>query len=298
MLNDFHSLLVFDNFEKLLFEKMRKIFFLLFLGLALVFSTGTLLQMAKGLMHINISNVLPKEGDPFDPELIRLNNMKKMAQFVDSIAFIQGLSIDDQEGYAELVDSVVSQRFYHGLQHYDFSENYLAFLMGKFIWLDFSAKVIPNHILKKQYAFCSQSSIIFQEILKTKGFDIRTVGLPGHFCSEVMIDNEWRFHDVSLKPSFENVPRLSTQQLIEKPELLEEAYSHSFDQGFQNNLHQFFDPDKIFYGDVNAFAAPRMIWVHRITMFLSWAGWALFLSLAVVFHRLFLRKRRNEREPI
>jgi hypothetical protein len=212
--------------------------------------------------------------------------MKKLIDFTDSLARVQNITPDSVILYAELADSIIRMRFYHGLQNYRFADNYLANLAGKYFWSHFGAKVKPNHILKGQKAFCSQSSIVFQELLKSKGFKVRAVRLPGHFCTEVQLNGNWSFYDVSFKPIFKQSPPLSTSELSKNLHYLKEAYLYTFSDNFANNLHNNFTQAKISYGPVNAFAAPNMRWFHRITWFLSWWGWVVFLGAAVVVRRV------------
>lgn len=239
--------------------------------------SGTLLQMGYRLFQ-QVEPYSRHPRDTYDPALGRLNTLVKLENFIDSIAETKGITSDSIPDYINLADSVVRMRFYYGLQNYRFSENFLANLAGKYIWPHFGAKVYPDHILDGQKAYCSQSSIVFQELLRRKGFDFRTVKLEVHFCTEVLIDGNWGFYDVSYKPFLGRNPRLSTEDLLANPHFLEEAYLYSFRDDFSQNLHLYFDRDKIDYGKINAFAAPRMIWFHRITWFFSWFGWLVFFS--------------------
>ncbi len=241
--------------------------------ISLLFLIGTLLQILASFRKIETTSTQDPR-DKYNPSLARLDNLKKLSGYVDSLFQAKGYDPDSLTLYVNLADSVVRMRFYHGLQNYRFSENYMANLSGKLIWTDFAAKVIPNHILNGQKAFCSQSSIVFQEIIKRKGLDVRTVELPNHFCTEVLIEGNWAFHDVSYKPNF-NGERVSMEELSRNLELLEQAYLYSFRTDFFERSKQYFSQGQFSYGRVNASPAPRMIWFHRITWFLSWFGWLL-----------------------
>lgn len=255
---------------------------ILFLFLALLFFIGTSFQLGFSLFR-ELEKVQKHPNDHFDPSLGYLNSLGKLEVFLDSLASKKNLNSKDSiESYVELTDSVVRMRFYYGLQNYPFSENFLANLAGKHIWTHFGAKVDPEHILDGQKAYCSQSSIVFQELLKRKGIDVRTVLLENHFCTEVLINGNWGFFDVSYKPNFSDTPRLSTEQLIRNPQFLEQAYLYSFKEDFSKNVLANFDPDKTSYGKVNEFPAKRMLLFHRVSCFFSWFGWAVFLGLGVV----------------
>jgi hypothetical protein len=263
----------------------KNILFIVYI-LMFVLGSGTLLQLGyRHFQHIESRTILP--GDVYDPSLSRLNTMSKFEAFVDSLALVRDLTSDSIPDYVNLIDSIVQMRFYHGLQNYRFADNWLANLSGKYIWSHFGAKVLPDDILKGQKAFCSQSSIVFQEILRRKQISVRSVLLPGHFCTEVLVEDHWKFYDVSFKPVFAGLSRMSTHELALAPQYVEKAYLYSFARSRNANFQQYFDLAHIEYGEVNAFAAPNMRLFHRVTGFLSMWGWLVFLGFAFL-----LRKRK------
>lgn len=264
---------------------MFRLLHVFLLSMALVLGLGAVLQLGYGLLQ-HIEPVNRRPGDVYDPSLARLNTLDRLETFVDSLARAQQLTPDSLPAYINLADSVVRMRFYHGLQNYRFADNWLANVLGKYVWFHLGAKVIPDDILQGQKAFCSQSSIVFQELLKRKGFDVRSVLLPGHFCTEVSIGGQWQFHDVSYKPSFLGLPALSAQDLMDNPGYIRQAYLYSFADNFLANYQQHFDAQLVRYGQVNAFAAPNMLLFHRITHFVSLWGWVVCLALAWSVHRL------------
>ncbi len=259
---------------------LRCIYYILVLK-GLFLGSGSVLQIFNGL-YDSAEIYLCRPHDKYDPRLGQLNSMEKLEYFIDSIAKLKKISKNDFPGYIKLVDSLIRMRFYYGLQNYRFSENYLANLAGKLIWYDMGAKVLPDDILKGRKAFCSQSSIVFQEFLRRKGFQVRSVFLSNHFCTEVLINGRWQFHDVSYKPQLKSLVNLSTEDLLANPKYLEQAYLYTFAEGFRDNLQGTFTPENISYGEINAFAAPRMAIFHKVTGFLSWWGWLVFLGMAGV----------------
>jgi len=265
---------------------MQKWIIYISLIFALTLGSGALLQMGKRFFT-DYEPSMSKQGDVYDPSLSRLNSMSLLSNFIDSIASARGIAQDSIPGYVNLADSIIRMRFYHGLQNYAFADNWIANMMGKYVWSHLGAKVLPEDILKGQKAFCSQSSIVFQEFLKSKDFNVRAVLLPGHFCTEVLVNGNWQFHDVSYKPSFEGLPSLSTQNLIDQPHYIEQAYIYSFAEGFVENYSQYFDSERVSYGPVNAFAARNMGLFHRTTAFLSLWGWVFPLFLVLFLRRFF-----------
>lgn len=252
---------------------------LILLGLLLL--TSTLVQYAYAFLQAPEAHTR-RPGDLYDPSLARLNSLDKLMAFTDSLYENVSTALFDPARYAELADSVVRMRFYHGLQNYRFTDNYLANLSGKFLWSHLGAKVLPDDILKGHKAFCSQSSIVFQELLRRKDIEFRTVALPGHFCTEVLVDGHWRFYDVSYKPSFAGIGRLSAASMMEQPEFIRKAYLYSFQKKFFDNLDYHFDPERVSYGAINAFAAPRMAMFHHFTFFLSHYGGLVAMILGLV----------------
>ena len=267
---------------------LRRIYYILFLTSVLL-GSGTLLQLGYSYFQpVETYNRHPR--DTYDPSLGRLSDLKKLENYIDSLASEKGLIFDSIPEYINLADSIVRMRFYYGLQNYRFADNFIANIMAKYIWYPFGAKVLPDDILKGQKAYCSQSSIVFQEFLKRKGFDVRSVFLSNHFCTEVLVNGNWQFHDVSYKPELAAMGSLSAEDLLANPQYLEQAYLYTFAESFRDNLHVYFNYRLISYGQINAFAAPKMLIFHRVTYFLSWWGWLFFLCLALLWRRIFIKK--------
>lgn len=269
---------------------MRLYVWLFYLGVLLtsVFGVLAVMQLSYKYFYsmdeltVDSSRFYVREGDLFDPELTRITNMMDLSEFIDSVANCRSVSPSELPAYSALVDSIIRLRFRYGLQEYGPGENLIAFLFGRFIWSHFSAKVIPDDILKGDVAFCSQSAIVFQEFLKSKGFLVRVVGLKGHFCSEVYLETGWRFHDVSYKPDISFLENKSTSDLVNNLDILKLAYQSSFADRFKNNIEYHFNPDEIFYGAINAYPASKMRFFHRLTNFLSLWGWLVFLIFAII----------------
>ena len=276
---------------------MRKIFLFSFLLLALILGIGSLTQLISRVFFYQEIKAYGQH-EKFDPGLMRLNSMDKLENFVDSLAATQGLTVDSIPEYVNLVDSVVRYRFYHGFQTYRFSDNWIAYLLGKYVWQDFFAKVIPDHILDGPNAMCSQSTIVFMELIRKKGFNVRAVLLPGHFCAEVLVNGNWKFIDVSLKPSFRGLPQLSAEDLAENPNYLKEAYLYSFSEDFYQNYELIFKQELISYGKVNAFPAPQMLVFHYFTFFLVYFGWGFFFALGLTIKKLSPAKLRTSNKTL
>ncbi len=265
--------------------KFRRILAFTFLIFSFPFLVGTILQIGSSFFQKE-EQIRPHPRENFDPTLIRINNLNKLSEFVDSIAELHLVHPDSILNYVEIADSIVRMRFYHGFQNYKFSENFIANLSGKHIWRDIGAKVNPEHILEGRKAFCSQSSIVFQALLHKKGIKTRSVRMPNHFATEVLINGKWGYFDVSLKPVFKNNPRMSTNDLINNPDYLKDAYIFSFSENFLDKLETNFNIEHVRFDKINAFPARKMLFIHRVTRFLSYFGWILLLGFSAFLFRI------------
>jgi len=257
----------------------------------------TLVQLAYHIFQKDETALL-RPRDYYDVKLARLNDMEKLCAFIDSLAKERKIAYIKNPEYVSLTDSIIKQRFYYGRQNIPFASNFIANLCGKYIWDHLWCKVEPDDILKGQKAFCSQSSIVFQEVLKTKGYDIRTVKLPGHFCTEVFFNEKWNFFDVSYKPSFASLGFFSTNEMMEHPSIIADAYLYSFNSDFLAHYDSYFDKTKVHYGEVNAFAAPNMLIFQRISRFVSWFGWLVLLCMiaAINVYESYVKKSHRIKE--
>ncbi|MFW5892297.1 MAG: hypothetical protein ACOCUQ_02720, partial [Bacteroidota bacterium] len=205
----------------------RKQIYNLFLIVSIILFAGSVSAYIKTLFAGEKS--LPRIQDPFfDPALARIDNMPQLIGFTDSLASVGNFSDADHQQYTALADRVVRMRFTYGLQKYQYHENYLAWLGMKIFWSHLGVKVLPEDILQGSKAFCSQSAMVFQEILRKKEIPFRTVGLQGHYCTEVWIDDTWQFHDVSYKPDANMLSGISTDSLLSNRKIIHEAYATSF----------------------------------------------------------------------
>ena len=97
-----------------------------------------------------------------------MNSLEKIITYNDSIYLTKKIKTFDTAAYVKIVSETIKQRFYFGLLHYRFAENWIAALSGKLLWSHLSAVVNPNDILKHSEGLCSQQTIVFMELLKRK----------------------------------------------------------------------------------------------------------------------------------
>ena len=279
---------------KKLFRLLQEVFFLLFI-LTFFF---TLLEFtgAQGFLRkLNYPAPVYNGKEYFDPSLQRINSVKKLVTYCDSI---YNVSTDQQKlgyniGYTRVVREVVRNRFYHGYSTYSIGNNYLA-LFGDLAYrpsvnygAGLSAIVIPDEIMKYPFAACSQQCIILMEALEEKGFSVRPIGFKGnartggHFCLEVYYENSWHFFDPDLEPDYavfasHNYP--DTKFLATHTDVMLEAYAK---HPPEKMLTLFNNP---IYGATNKFPAVKARIFHYVTFFLSYTLW-IFFGLAFILIR-------------
>ncbi len=241
----------------------------------------TLLLLLPNLVQRDIHPTLSYDGkERFDPALSRLNSVALLENYTDSLAAAQGIE-RGTFAYAELLERVIEERFYHGFSHYSPAENWIAALAGRFIKEDYSCKVDPESILQHPNAACSQQSLVMMAVLRHKGMDYRSVGFPHHYALEVYTGNEWYFFDANMEPGIRQSERsLSSWQ--HRNDRLKPYY----DNGLHPHLdYQFGNNQSALVGPVNEIPARNAALFHGVTGILSGFAWCLPL-LVLLFRGL------------
>lgn len=285
---------------------MKKLFFILQGGSFIAFNFFLLLTIYQ-LAGSDSTTIRPRYSMPvydgkeeYDPSLLRLNSMKDMQQYCDSLYAEQSYRKDAgsfEETYPAIVSSAVSRRFYHGYSMYGFNNNYVATLASSAVRAgELSAIVLPEDLMKFPYAACSQQSILVVDLLQRKGFKTRKIGFQGkkygHFCFEVFYNGSWHFFDPDMEPDpavLSRYNRPGIAFLARNPDILMAAYArYSKDMVLDifPNYH---------LGKANASLAPNAAIFHRVTGFLSYSMW--FFSLLVFIWMRKLYKRAGASAP-
>lgn len=198
----------------------------------------------------------------FDPAVAgRYYSVYSLVNQADmTIGFKQRHTIE----YANFLDSLISERFYHAYSTYSLKENWIAYFAGKYIWYDLAAIVTPEDIMKHPMAACSQQAIILMKCFKEVGIPYRAVHLNGHYTSEGQIDGHWYFFDPSVEPNFQLTNgRKSLEDLLAANEL-DAVYVRELPK---NDLHRIFT--NISYGEVNENVAWKAALFHHVTYIVS-----------------------------
>ena len=223
-------------------------------------------------------------SEQYDFELESLNSMEKLSSYIDSVSAHEGVGIDQPDDYISLIDNIIRERFYHGESKISFSKNFMAWLAGTLFWDHLSVGVTPDEILGHPKALCSQSAIVFQEIVKEKGFTVRAIGLNRHFCSEVFYEESWHFVDSDKEPIFDQLsPIPSVDELSKNEKLIEKAYMKDSDNVTMAELKDIFNSREILFYHENEFPAKNMRLFQAITKFLSDYLW-IFLLIPIALN--------------
>jgi len=233
-------------------------------------------------------NKPPDSKEEFKPELCVIYNVKTLTRYVDSLYGGVEIQKEDSLRYANLMAQTVRYRFYHGLSHYSWKENWILYLLNP-IHPHALAIVKPNDILKHSEALCSQQAIVAMIALRNKGFNYRKVGFydekrkGGHFTYEIRLNNEWHFFDVNLEPDFDLLVRHNRPSIefLSQNDSLREAVYSKFDTNIKVDLLKSYNNDY----PINEFPAKNMLWFHEFTRMMSYWLWLVF---PIIF--LFVRK--------
>lgn len=231
-----------------------------------------------------------KENELYNPELNNVNSMDKAIYYCDSIYNSKHLSNFDTLQFVRTASSFTKEKFYHGLSHYSFYENWIAYLSGKLLWSHMSAIVDPNDILKHSEGLCSQQTIVFMELLKLKGISVRSIGLgykegPGHFLCEVHYNGTWHLHDVTIEPQWKKVgdKHQSVQYYLAHKDSLYYVYEFRLDKKVFDKI-----TEKATYGVVNEFPAKNMFIFHQTSLYITY-----FLPLLLLFCNVYLKIKKS-----
>ena len=231
--------------------------------------------------------------EEFDPSLGRLNSLKKLEGYCDSIYsldYATKKSTHFEEVYPEIVVSAVKKRFYHGYSYFGLGNNFAAKMLEPLTGKNASAIVLPDEILKYPYGACSQQSIVVMDLLKKKGLLTREVGfqgkLSGHFSFETFYNGSWHFFDPNMEPDLailDKYNRPGIAFLTANSQILISAY---------RNLPNEFVVDVFshyHYGKPQAALAPWATLYQQVTRFLSYTLWIFFLMAFIWVRRKYRR---------
>ena len=216
--------------------------------------------------------------EKFDRALSCINSVSLLESYTDSIAASKHIAEGSYE-YAELLESIIEQRFYHGFSHFTPAENWIAAFAGKFIKEDYACKVQPEKIIQHANAACSQQALVMMQVLRDKKLNYRSLGFPHHYAMEVLINKEWYFFDANMEPGITKEQRMLTSWKHHNDHLkqyYDAARFADLDYQFGTNL-------TATVGAVNEIPAQKAKAFHTVTGILSKIAW--LFPLILIFYR-------------
>lgn len=278
---------------------MKRLFFALQFPLFIAFNFfvfTTVLEFALSSSSpgkYNASVPVYNGKEEFDPSLVRLNSLKKLEGYCDSIYSVDYATkknIHFEESFPEIVVSAVRKRFYHGYSNFGLGNNFPALMLERLTGKNVSAIVLPDEILKYPYGACSQQSIVVMDILKRKGLISREVGfqgkISGHFSFETFYNGSWHFFDPNMEPDqavLDKYNRPGIAFLSSNTPILLSAYRH-LPKEFVLDVFTHYH-----YGKPNAALAPWASIYQQVTQFLSYTLWIFFLLAFILVRKKYQR---------
>jgi hypothetical protein len=195
-----------------------------------------------------------------------------------------------------IIDEYIRNKFYHGTSFYEWNQNWVLAIIDYFLPnYEFKAIVNPRDIFKKNYAMCSQQSIIFQEIIKDYEINYGSVRFlyPAfeHFANAVEINNDWFLFDTNFEPQY-NRRDSEIFELILSNDLnaLRTFYQKTTAiKNIKNISERKFTKEMVTLTDINKFPASNGLLFHKITYITSWFGWLMLFVVNFLLKKLFIK---------
>jgi hypothetical protein len=244
------------------------------------------------LLSFSLKAEIPENlTEKFDPALVRLNDLEKLEAYIDSLVDKRGIKQNSKDEIM-LINSVIEDRFYHwNYSRYSVAENWLAFAAGKLLWWHLNAIVIADDLLKYPMAACSQQAIVMMKILKNKGYEVRKLGLKGHFVHEVFYDGDWHLFDPNKETTYQGLPHNQIQIYFNNGDA---TIPYVAGMSVEETQEMF---SQMEIGEVNEFPAKRARLFHQVTKFLSYPVLVL-VCLAAVWGCRKLRSNKIRKNKI
>lgn len=249
--------------------------------LLIIFSFILLLP---NFLPVDINGADRFNGDErYSPNLAHLNTIPKLEAYADSLSATKKVRKGSRR-YWVSVDSIISERFYHGFSRYNLNENWLAAVADRVFGYGLSNKVYVSDIMKSREAGCSQQAAIMMELAGRQAFNYRSVGFPHHYAVQIGIGLQWYFFDADMEPSLTIQDRkfsswngkndeLKKYYLCKTPAVLD----------YEFGIHQ-----KANFGTPNVSPAPHLKSFHSVTFLLSRILWLFpLLGILLVQRRKF-----------
>jgi hypothetical protein len=244
------------------------------------------LLIAPNFIDLNINKKNEYNGkEEYTTTLLYIRSLDKLEQHTDSIAAERQVAQGSAD-YFILLESVISQRFYHGFSHYKLDHNWIAAVSERMFGFGLACKVYPDDIMQSKAGACSQQAAVMMAIAKRKNIDYRSIGFPHHYAMEVNVKGNWYYLDPNMEPLITKEERMQQNWHGKNDEL--KQYYDAVDHGNLNMDYALGMGQQPVFGATNANPAPRLKIFHSITWFLSRSLWCVPLIFAFAYSR---RKR-------
>jgi hypothetical protein len=262
----------------------RRLLGILFVG------TGIYLAQYDAIYIYESNGISANTHEVYDKNLAYIQDLKTAENYIDSQYFTQNKFFDSFL-FLQVTNDFVKKKFYHGNAAFDWKENWIAYLLGKYLWSHFNSLVSPNEVIKHCSAMCSQQTMVYTRILELKGFTYRYVYLKydnkGHFCCEIWNNNEWHFVDVNQEPNWGNINGLPNQNIesLIKTGKLELIYKSSDE--FMHNIRS--KNASVTYSKISEKIGANMMLFQFLTKYISWIL-PVLIGLYLIFSKIIFKK--------
>ena len=193
----------------------------------------------------------------------------------------------------EAIRKVVENWFRHGLSQYRPCHNWSLYLLVQLPMIREKypmGLLDPREIVKSEFALCSQSAVVIQEVTKELGYEFGSVsfsaGGGGHFASAAKVGSQWYFLDANLA-SLEGSGALPLDTILGRSPSARDAIKNRYARHAgaselimtSNELGN----SRLHY--INDYPAKRGLLLQKLTWLFSNFAWLLVLIMTVVYAR-------------
>ena len=251
----------------------------------IVLLLAAILLAIPNFINADINETLPYDGrEKFEESLASLRTISSLEIYTDSIAKEHSVNIPSPQ-YLEIMEKVISARFYHGFSHWKLNENWIAAIGQRITGIGLACKVGANDILKNNNAACSQQALITMAMLQRKGIEYHPVYFPHHYALEAHLGDRWYYLDANMEPEMELEDRMHRNWRSEN-EKLKRFFPHADSAQLS---YRFGNSEKATLGPVNHQPALRVRLFQNATATISKLAWIIPLSL------IFVRRKKPKK---
>ncbi|MEQ1732968.1 MAG: hypothetical protein ABL940_04810 [Bacteroidia bacterium] len=219
--------------------------------------------------------------ETFNAKTMGINTIEKLED---------SLMVRIQNNYADTgllvnaIDDLLRTRFFHSYSTYTYKENWIATVLGNYVWQDFKYVVIPQHIIKYPMAACSQQGLLFQYLLKKYHVKFATVqfnntdGKSGHYAVNAYYQGSWHYFDSNMEPK--KIKGNPSMQILLHDSLLTKIYSLENKKWLESKIKG----NLIHRVNENKEGASNMILFHNFSSFMSNWLWLLLGLLYIILN--------------